>query len=427
MKMAVVGFGVEGKEAYRHWQAQGAQIVIHDANEQLLVPKGAKAVLGEHYLEGLDDYDLVFRSAGVKPWLISTKAPITTTMIEFFARCPSRIIGVTGTKGKGTTTTLIARILGEAGWRTHVGGNIGQSPLSFLSRVRANHLVVLELSSFQLMDLNMSPHIAVCLMIASEHMDWHRNMREYVAAKGNIFWHQHEDDLAVYYADNEYSADIAQLSKGRKLPYMQDPGAYVRDDMITIGGEAICRRDEVGLIGPHNLQNICAAITATWDLVKHNSAPIQRAVTSFSGLEHRIEFVREAGRVKYYDDSFATTPETVIAAIASFEQPKVLVLGGSEKNSNYDELARVVAAGGVRNAILIGDTGSRILTALNKAGFRKAVMGPSRMVDIVASARGLAEPGDVVLLSPGCASFGLFRNYKDRGDQFKAAVTALAD
>jgi UDP-N-acetylmuramoylalanine--D-glutamate ligase len=427
MKIAIVGYGVEGKEAYTYWTKQGYTAIIHDANTAVELPPGAKSVLGPNYLEGLDNYDLVFRSAGVKPWLINTKAPVTTTMKEFFAKCPSRIIGVTGTKGKGTTVTLIARILGEAGWRTHVGGNIGQSPLGFLSRVRANHIVVLELSSFQLMDLDISPHIAVCLMIASEHMDWHLNLREYVAAKGNIFWHQHPDDIAVYNPLNEYSTEIAQLSPGTRIPFMQPPGAVISHDRVTIEGIDICGVGEVGLIGPHNLQNVCAAITATWGLVKQNPAPVKRAVTGFTGLEHRIEFVREVGRVKYYDDSFATTPETVMAAMASFDQPKVIILGGSEKNAEYDKLARAVVDRGVRHAILVGVTAPKILAALDKVGYRKAVMGPSRMVDMVASARALAMPGDVVLLSPGCASFDLFKNYKDRGNQFKAAVEALGE
>lgn len=427
MKIAIVGFGVEGKEAHAYWTKLGYEAVIHDADPKKEVPAGARSVLGENYLDNLDKYDLVFRSAGVKPWLIKTTAPVTTTMKEFFAKCPSRIIGVTGTKGKGTTTTLIARILGEAGWRTHVGGNIGPSPLGFLSRVRANHIVVLELSSFQLMDLDISPHIAVCLMIASEHMDWHRNLREYVAAKGNIFWHQHEDDVAVYNANNEYSAEIAQLSPGTRIPFMKAPGAQIKNGRVVIDGTDICGADEVGLIGPHNLQNICAAVTATWGLVQQNPAPVARAVKGFTGLEHRIEFVREVGRVKYYDDSFATTPETVMAAMASFSQPKVVILGGSEKHAEYEELARAVVDGGVRHAILVGVTAPKILAALDRAGYRKAVMGPTRMVDMVASARALAQPGDVVLLSPGCASFDLFKNYKDRGNQFKAAVEALRD
>lgn len=425
MKVAIVGYGIEGRVSYEYWINQGNEVTIHDAKVDVELPKGARSVLGPNYLSNLDGYDLVVRSAGVKPWEIKTKARVTTATREFFERCPARIIGVTGTKGKGTTSSLIARILGEGGWRTWLGGNIGTSPLEFLSKVRANHLVILELSSFQLMDLERSPHIAVCLMIASEHMDWHHNMREYVTAKGNIFWHQEPGDLAIYNAHNEYSREIAQLSPGRRVPFLESPGAMVEGDTITISGTKICPVSEVGLIGPHNLENICAAITATWELVKGDPAPVRRAVTAFTGLEHRLEFVRELGRVRYYDDSFSTTPETAVAAIRSFAGPKVIILGGSEKNSNYTEMAKVVATEDVRQVILIGLTAPRIRAALEAAGYTKAITGPAQMSEIVASARAVSEPGDIVILSPACASFDLFKNYKDRGNQFKAAVSAL--
>jgi UDP-N-acetylmuramoylalanine--D-glutamate ligase len=424
-KVAIIGYGVEGQAAYKYWTGLGHEVVIHDADASREFPDGAKVVAGPNYLKNLDEYDIVSRGPGVKPWEVKTKARITSVTDEFFRQCPARIIGVTGTKGKGTTCALIGRILGEAGWRTWVGGNIGQPPLDFLGKVRANHLAILEMSSFELMDLNISPHIAVCLMIVPEHMNWHRSMREYVAAKGNIFWHQRPEDMAVYNPRNEYSTQIAQLSPGTKVPYLEAPGAYVEGGNINIDGQVICKTSEVGLIGPHNLENITAAITATWDLVKHNNEPVGRAVTAFTGLEHRLELVREFAGVRYYDDSFATTPETTMAAMASFEQPKVLILGGSDKQSDYTELAKAIAAGNIRHAVLIGVMGAKIRSALEAAGFTKAVMGSNSMVDIVRSARALAQKGDVVLLSPACASFDMFTNYKDRGNQFKAAVKDL--
>jgi UDP-N-acetylmuramoylalanine--D-glutamate ligase len=315
--------------------------------------------------------------------------------------------------------------LGEAAWRTWVGGNIGTPPLDFLPKVRANHMVVLELSSFQLMDLDLSPHIAVALMIVPEHMDWHRNLREYVAAKGNIFWHQHPDDVAVYNAKNDFSTQIGQLSPGTKLPYLEAPGAYIEGDRIIIDGTEICRTHEVGLLGPHNLENICAAITATWDLVGKDPGPIARAVKGFTGLEHRLELVRDVGGVRFYNDSFSTTPETAIAAIRAFDEPKVIIMGGSDKHSDYTALAEEISRSKVRYSVLIGEMGAKIKAALDAAGVRKVIMGPSKMTEIVSSARALAEPGDVVLLSPACASFDLFKNYKDRGDQFRAAVKGL--
>jgi UDP-N-acetylmuramoylalanine--D-glutamate ligase len=425
VKVAIIGYGVEGQSAAKYWAGQGEAITICDARAELGLPSEYGKQLGEDYLKGLDAYDLIVRSPGVKPWLIATKKPVTSGVKEFFERCPARIIGVTGTKGKGTTSTLITRILGEAGKRTWLGGNIGVAPLDFLAKVRAHHLVVLELSSFQLMDLAVSPHIAVCLMIVPEHMDWHRSMREYVAAKGNIFWHQRPGDVAVYDAHNDFSSQIAQLSPGEHLPYLEAPGARVEKGRIVVGEVDICGVNEVGLIGPHNLENICAAITATWELVEHDPAPVRRAVMAFTGLEHRLELVRQLGGVRYYNDSFATTPETAMAALASFDAPKVIILGGSEKNSQYEELAKAVKADDVRAAVLVGDTAPKLKVALDKVGFTNYILGPQTMTEMVSSARTVAQSGDVVLLSPACASFGLFRNYKDRGDQFKAAVQAL--
>jgi UDP-N-acetylmuramoylalanine--D-glutamate ligase len=425
MKVAVIGYGVDGEAAYRYWTGRGNDVTVHDADAERAYPNGMKVVKGPDYLKHLDRYDLVVRSPGVRPWLITTKAPVTSVTKEFIEQCPARIIGVTGTKGKGTTTTLIARILGEAGWRSWIGGNIGKPPLDFLDKVRANHWVVLEMSSFQLMDLDVSPHIAVCLMIVPEHMDWHRNIREYVAAKGNIFWHQEPGDLAIYNPQNEFSSEIAQLSPGEHLPYLEEPGAYVRDGRIMMDSVDICGTGEVGLLGPHNLENICAAITATWEVIEHNPEPVRRAVKSFTGLEHRLELVRELDGVHYYDDSFSTTPETAIAAVRSFEQEKVLILGGSDKKSDYAELGKALKASNVRKAVLIGQMAVKIRAALEAAKFYDVKMAHGNMAEIVELARGYAKPGDVVLLSPACASFDMFKDYRDRGNQFQEAVKAL--
>ncbi len=426
MKVAVIGGGVEGQAAIRYWTAKGAEVTVHDQNPQLRVPEGTKTVLGEDYLKGLGKYDLVVRSPGVKPSSIKTSAPVTSGVREFFEHCPARIIGITGTKGKGTTASLIARILGEAGWRVWLGGNIGRSPLDFLGKVKASELVVLELSSFQLMDLDVSPHIAVCLMIAPEHLDWHKNIREYVAAKGNLFWHQQPGDVAIYDAENDYSTQIAQLSPGNKVPYLKAPGARIESGKIVIAGAQICRTSEVGLIGPHNLENVCAAVTAAHEILGDNLDPVRRAVRDFRGLEHRLEYAGEIDGAKYYDDSFSTTPETAMAAIASFAGPKVLILGGSDKKSNYTELGRAVARGNVREVVLAGQMAGKLREALTASGFTAIRRGGSTMDEIMDDVKIAARPGDVVLLSPACASFDMFRNYKDRGDQFKAAVKRRA-
>jgi UDP-N-acetylmuramoylalanine--D-glutamate ligase len=423
MKVAIIGGGVEGQAAAKYWLKQSAEVTVHDRADDITVPQGVKTVLGQDYLKGLSKYDLVVRSPGVKPRDIKTTAPVTSSVREFFQKCPARIIGVTGTKGKGTTSTLLARMLGEAGWKVWLGGNIGRSPLEFLDRVRANDLVVLELSSFQLMDLDISPYIAVCLMVAPEHMDWHKSMREYIAAKGNLFWHQRPTDIAIYNAHNDYSTQIATLSPGQKIPFLEKPGAHVADGQVVVEGEVICAIEEVGLVGPHNLENICAAVTAAHVLIPAGKTDaIRRAVRDFKGLEHRLELAGEIEGVRYYDDSFATTPETAIAAVASFAQPKVLILGGSEKKSKFGDLGKAVAAANVREVVLVGVTAPGIHAALAEAGFTKVRDGGNTMESIMKAAQAAARPGDVVLLSPACASFDMFKDYKDRGDQFKAAV-----
>jgi UDP-N-acetylmuramoylalanine--D-glutamate ligase len=412
MKAAVIGFEAEGASAYRYLTAQGADVTIHDARSDLVLPEGARSVLGPDYLKHLDGYDVVVRSPHIKPWSITTNASVTSAMSLFFEHCPARIIGVTGTKGKSTTVALIARMLGEAGWRTWVGGG-GQPPLDFLAKVRASHLIVLELSSFELTDLPVSPHIAVSLMIVPDHLDWHRSVREYVAAKGNIFWHQRPEDLAIYDAKNEFS---------QQIPYLMAPGARIGQGKLIIEEDVICDARDVALIGVHNLDNVCAAVTATWDLVKHNGDAVKRAITSFSGLEHRLELAGEVLDVQYYDDSYSTAPESTMAAMAAFTTPKVLILGGAGKQGNYLELARAVSEHNVRHVVATGEAAQSIQKALESVGYLQVVTGPSSMAEIMTTARGLAQKGDVVLLSPGCPVDDGFKDYKDRGAQFKAII-----
>jgi UDP-N-acetylmuramoylalanine--D-glutamate ligase len=257
-------------------------------------------------------------------------------------------------------------------------------------------------------------------------MDWHADMDEYVKAKSNIFAHQSPEDIAVYFADNQYSAQIAQLSPGRKITYYQTPGAYVREDgmIIAPGDVGLINKSEVKLLGEHNLQNICAALTAFWQ-VSQDAEAAKKVITSFRGLEHRLEFVRELNGVKYYDDSFGTTPETAIVAMKAFAQPKVLILGGSDKGIPFDKMADEVVKNNVKHAIVIGQTASKIIDLLKESGFTDITGGLTKMEDIVNTAQAIAAGGDVVLLSCGCASFGMFKDYKDRGNQFKDSVNKL--
>jgi UDP-N-acetylmuramoylalanine--D-glutamate ligase len=425
MKVAIVGFGIEGAAALRYWQGRGDDVTVLDGDTHKPVPAGVKCVLGPGYLKGLDEYELVVRSPGVKPWLLNTVAAVTSGMRVFFEHCPAPIIGITGTKGKGTTATLVAKILEAGGQRVWLGGNIGVPVLDLLPKVEAEDMVVVEMSSFQLIDMEQSPGIAVCLLIVPEHQDWHQDMDEYVGAKGNIFAQQRAGDLAVYDARNEFAVKLARLSAGRQVPYLKAPGAEVEGGKIIIGGVEICEVSEVGLLGPHNLENVCAAITATWDLVGADPAPVRQVVKSFRGLPHRLELVREVDGVRYINDSFAANPVAAIAALRSFDEPKVLILGGLDRGLDMSALAAAVAGSKVRQVVLVGESAQRIGECLQQAGFEDCNIVRGEMDLIVDKARSAARPGDVVLLSPGCPSFDSFKNFEDRGEQFKAAVAGL--
>lgn len=438
MKIAIAGFDTEGRSSYDFFSSQTDpstgkphDITILDQKPDLELPAGASRVLGDKYLENLDDYDLVVRTAGLMPRKLFKASPklspskVTTQINEFFRASPTKnIIGVTGTKGKGTTSTLITQMLQAAGKDAHLAGNIGVPALDLLPKLTADSWVILELSSFQLIDVKFSPMIAVCLMVVPEHLNWHEDFAEYKTAKQQLFVWQTFDDIAIYFNASEHSHTIASAGNGAKVPYYAPPGAVIDNGAIAIGGQVICSTSELKLLGEHNWQNACAAVTAVWQ-VTHNTKALRDVLTSFAGLPHRLEFVRELDGVKYYDDSFGTTPETAIVAIQAFKEPKVVILGGSDKGADYAELAQAVKDGNVRRALLIGDQAGRIQDALQHIEFTDFESGGNSMAEIVTTAMAISEPGDVVLLSTGCASFGMFKNYKDRGEQFKAAVNKL--
>ncbi|HLB66668.1 MAG TPA: UDP-N-acetylmuramoyl-L-alanine--D-glutamate ligase [Candidatus Saccharimonadales bacterium] len=442
MRIAILGYGLQGKSAYEHWK-NGNDITVCDKDESLQLPSDVKKQLGSEHLKNLNQYDLIVRSPIVYPLdIVKANTPeildkVTTNTNEFFKVCPSKnIIGVTGTKGKGTTSTLIAKMLEASGKKVHLGGNIGIPPLDMLKDVQPDDYVVLELANFQLIDIKYSPHIALCLMVVDEHLDWHANSQEYIAAKQQLFAHQIESDIAIYYGLNDYSQHIASVSKGQKIPYMKHPGADVIEGKVTIDGQEICDVSDIKLLGKHNWQNICAAVTAVWQITQDKEA-IKSVATTFAGLEHRLELVREVNSVKYYNDTYGSTPETATVAIEAFEQPKVLILGGSKKVGDFDRLAETIAKNNIRHIILVGNTTNpnfetaapEIESALkshNVSNYSMLVKpgGPS-MDKIVQAAKDAAHPGDVVLLSTACASFDIFKNYKVRGEEFKKVVQAL--
>lgn len=426
MKVAIAGFGVEGKANYRYYAGRGDDVTIVDERSEIKgVPEGAKTITGLNVFENLAGFDLVVRTASLAPRKIKTDGKVWSATNEFFAECPAPIVGVTGSKGKGTVSSLIASILRASGKTVHLLGNIGVPALDELEKIQPGDVVVYELSSFQLWDIAKSPHVAVVNMIEPDHLDVHADFDDYVTAKSNIARYQTEEDMVVFAASNKYSREIAELSNGTRLPAPSEKTAHVTNDTFWYGEQKLCGVESLQLPGPHNRDNACLAITAVWQFV-HNRGAIEKGLRDFTGLPHRLKFVRELDGVKYYDDSIATTPGSAIAALRAFAQPKVMILGGSYKGGDFTEMAELAGKSNVRKAILIGQEAARIEPLLKEQGVPTQNLGEAiTMPEVVQAARDAARAGDVVLMSPACASFGMFKNYKDRGEQFIAAVEAL--
>ena len=426
MKIAIAGYGIEGESNYRYWASNLENtITIFDQKQpDSGLPTGANAVIGDDAFEKLQDFDLVIRTAGLAPQKIKTNGKVWSATNEFFAKCSARIIGVTGTKGKGTTASLIASILEASGIKVWLIGNIGKPALDVLGQIHEDDMVVYELSSFQLWDLEKSPHVAVILYIEQEHLDIHNDIEEYVSAKANITRQQTSDDILIYNGSNQYAASIANGSKARLFSYPDIKSAHVRGGDFYYGEQKICSTDVLQLLGKHNQDNACAAIDAVWEFT-NDIKVIEKGLAGFSGLPHRLHFIRDVNGVKYYDDSIATTPTSAIAALRSFTGSKVIILGGSSKGSDFTELGKELTKHDVK-AILIGDESANIAKACQLAGFYDfEIMDNPTMEDVVRRAQLLAKNDSVVLLSPACASFGLFKNYVDRGEQYISAVNKL--
>lgn len=422
-KIAIAGYGLEGEENYRYFSNLGYNCVIVDENSQLKTSFKTELILGEGVFKKLQAFDMVVRTAGLNPNKIKTNGQIWSATNEFFAQCPAPIIGVTGTKGKGTTSSLIASILTEAGKKVHLVGNIGVPALAILPKIKPDDIVVYELSSFQLWDLQKSPQVAVVLMIEADHLDVHANFQEYLNAKSQIATHQIATDTIFYHPTNQYSAQIAQQSAGRQLKYnVKNQGCYIIDDMFYIDSNKICATNNLHLVGSHNLENACAAISASW-IFSQNKDAVKRGLAKFKGLDHRLKFIAEVNHIKYYDDSIATTEGSAIAALNSFEQPKTIILGGSDKGSDY---RRIIKACQQHQAkiIAIGQTGHQIYDLARESNLEVHYVD-GLMDQVVKKANQITQPNSVVILSPASASFGQYLNYKDRGQQFIKAVQSL--
>jgi len=426
MKIAIAGYGLEGESNYRYFSANPENdITIVDQHQpERDIPEGVNAIIGEDAFEQLENFDLVVRTAGLAPNKIVTNGKIWSATNEFFVKCPAHIIGVTGTKGKGTTASLISSILESAGKKVWLVGNIGNPALEVLDQIKSEDVVVYELSSFQLWDIKKSPQIAVILYIEQEHLDVHTSMEDYIHAKSNITRYQSEGDILVYNKNNQYADKIASSSLATRIEYPDDKYAHIKDGKFIYGEQEICSINSLHLLGNHNLENALAAIDATWNYVT-DSKTIEKGLSGFNGLPHRLQFVREVDGVKYYDDSIATTPSSAIAALRSFSGPVTIILGGSSKGSDFSELGVELAKHEVK-AIIIGDEAENIALACDSAGFKNYEIIQNPIMDsIVSKIHSYAKPGSTVLLSPASASFGLFKNYIDRGNQFIQAVNKL--
>lgn len=434
MKIAIAGYGAEGRSNYDYFSKLGHDMTIVDEKSDIEnLPTDVPTILGDGVFNRLDDFDMVVRTAGLAPHKITTNGKIWSSTNEFFARCPAQIIGVTGTKGKGTTSSLIAAILESAGKTVHLVGNIGVPALEVLPHIQPSDIVVFELSSFQLWDIERSPHVAVVLMIEPDHLNVHADFDDYVEAKGNISRYQTSGDVCVYNPTNPYSRQAATCGDTNlgisvhRFGVPDDNEVYIESNKFFVQDTIICDIDALRLPGRHNQDNACAAISAVLRFTKDYAA-IERGLRNFEGLPHRLELVGDVDGVRYYNDSFSSAPGAAVAAVKSFEAPEILILGGIDKGADFTELAEIIRdRSNIKQVIIIGEIRHKLAEQLQSHGVDKPidVNDAMTMSQIVESAKRYARRGDIIILSPACASFDMFQNFYDRGDQFREVVRGL--
>lgn len=430
-KIAILGFGIEGRSAAQYLEKQGAiDITICDENKNLEgKPEKHKYILGADYLNNLENFDVIIRSPGVPlktPQIqkaIESGKTVTSVTRIFFSECPCPVIAVTGTKGKGTTSTLIYEMLKKEGRDAYLGGNIGNSPLEFLEELTGDSVVILELGHGQIEDLDKGPYIGITLGVTSDHLDYHETVEEYRAAKHPLTTSQKESDIAIINSDYEGNQPFLELGKSQKykVSIKEDlgKGACLKEETLYINNEPTIKADELALPGRHNIENALPAALAA-HLMGVEKENIIEVLKTFKGLPHRIETVAEKNGITFVNDSFATTPETGIAGVRAFDTPLILLAGGSEKNSTFTQWAQEISKHpSIKQALLIGETtATRMKQELKKTDFDK-ITETATYEEAFEKLKTLAEPGDTVLMSPACASFDLFENYKKRGERFK--------
>ena len=436
-KIAVLGLGVSNRPLVRLLLEFGCDVTGCDKTprekleEEVLAleASGCRLCVGEHYLDDVSA-DVVFRTPGMHPGnpaicrLRQQGAVITSEMDVFFQVAPCHLIGVTGSDGKTTTTTLISEMLKAAGKTVWLGGNIGTPLLPLCRRMKEEDYAVVELSSFQLMDMTRSPQRAVVTNLAPNHLDIHKDMEEYVEAKKNIFRFQSQGDLLVLNADNAITAGFSGVGQTHFFSRREQTNCVWQEgDWIVRRGERVLNVHDILIPGVHNIENYMAAMAAVDGLVSDEC--IRSVAKNFGGVEHRIELVRVKDGVKFYNDSIASSPSRTIAGLRSFTQKVILIAGGYDKHIPYDVLGPEICAH-VSKLFLCGATAGKIRACVEQCSGEKPEMTDCGDFDsAVLAAAKAAKPGDIVLMSPASASFDQFRNFMERGDRFKKLVKEL--
>ena len=439
--IVVLGLGVSNRPLVRLLLRYGCSVVGCDktTREKLdaevleLERLGCRLQVGEGYLENLSA-DLVFRTPGMHPanpaleMLRQTGAEVTSEMEIFFELCPCTILAVTGSDGKTTTTTLISEMLKAAGKTVWLGGNIGTPLLPLLDNMKVTDFAVVELSSFQLMDMRRSPHVAVVTNLAPNHLDVHKDMAEYVEAKKNLFRFQMADDVLILNGDNDITASFKGNGRTRFFSRLGkcDQGVCLQGTMICRDGVPVLDTRDIAIPGVHNIENYMAAILAVEGLVEDEV--IRTVAREFGGVEHRIELVRVKNGVKYYNDSIASSPSRTIAGLNSFSEKVLLIAGGYDKHIPYDALGPVICRH-VKKLYINGATAEQIRRAVEVSPeyspSNPEIIDCGDFTTAVYRAAGDAVPGDVVLMSPASAAFDQFKNFMVRGDSFKKLIKEL--
>ena len=445
-RVTVVGAGISNTPLIEALLSQGISTTVCDkrtrtelsGTSERFEDLGAQLALGEDYLDNIDA-DIIFRTPGLMPFhpalekAVAAGATLTSEMEGFFEVCPCKKIGITGSDGKTTTTSIIAQLLKEEGHKVHVGGNIGTPLLCTADEMKPGDIAVLELSSFQLISMRKCPEIAVVTNLSPNHLDVHKDMDDYVGAKRNIFIRQKSSELAIFNQDYEYTREYAKEAPGNvRMFSRREPvadGVYTEGETIfdVCGGkaEAIMSVNDIALPGVHNVENYMAAFAAVRGLVSQEA--MHRTARTFSGVAHRIELVRELGGVKYYNDSIASSPSRTIAGLRSFDRKVILIAGGKDKGIPFDELGCEIVRH-VKTLVLTGLTAQGIKSAVESvpgySGTPEIIMR-SDFEEAVRAASEAAKNGDIVLLSPACTSFDRFKNFEERGEVFKEIVNNL--